>query len=180
MKKLVFEDKKLTLEEYREALRKNFGRGLGTRETEDLVAQVAGGMAAAGQPVGEAEIRAICEAVRKDPVSPAEKAKYDQLLDWIDELPKYGNDVPGVDAFAREVAYLYTRPLQNYRQPARRHLPGGALPRLRQRGRSAPRRAPPPTAGSPTPRSPTAWAPPRGATPTARPRPATRRRGSTT
>ncbi len=117
VKKLVFEDKKLTLEEYREALRKNFGRGLGTRETEDLVAQVAGGMAAAGQPVGEAEIRAICEAVRKDPVSPAEKAKYDQLLDWIDELPKYGNDVPGVDAFAREVAYLYTKPLQNYRNP---------------------------------------------------------------
>lgn len=32
-------------------------------------------------------------------------------------MPKFGNDIPEVDAFARDVAYTYTRPLQEYKNP---------------------------------------------------------------
>ena len=35
----------------------------------------------------------------------------------IQQLPKFGNDVPEIDAFARDVAYTYTKPLKNYRNP---------------------------------------------------------------
>ena len=39
------------------------------------------------------------------------------MLDCIDALPKYGNDIEEVDYFARDVAYLYTRPLEKYKNP---------------------------------------------------------------
>ena len=35
----------------------------------------------------------------------------------IAEVPKFGNDIPEVDYFARDVAYTYTRPLQNFKNP---------------------------------------------------------------
>jgi len=39
------------------------------------------------------------------------------LLDMIEEVPKFGNDIPEVDAFARDVAYTYTRPLETFKNP---------------------------------------------------------------
>lgn len=45
------------------------------------------------------------------------KAKYEKLHNMIDEEPKYGNDIEDVDLFARDVAYVYTKELQKYRNP---------------------------------------------------------------
>ena len=46
----------------------------------------------------------------------------------IDEVPKFGNDIPEVDYFARDVAYTYTRPLQNYRNPRGGQYQAGLYP----------------------------------------------------
>ena len=35
----------------------------------------------------------------------------------IEEVPKFGNDIPEVDAFARDVAYTYTKPLETFKNP---------------------------------------------------------------
>jgi len=42
---------------------------------------------------------------------------YQLMLEDIEALPKFGNDIDEVDAFAREAAYTYTRPMENYKNP---------------------------------------------------------------
>ena len=46
----------------------------------------------------------------------------------IEEVPKFGNDIPDVDYFARDVAYTYTRPLQKYMNPRGGHYQAGLYP----------------------------------------------------
>lgn len=117
IKKLVFEEKKLTLAEYKDALEHNFGKGMTAKQGQDITAKVVKELMDAGKTVGEAEIANIFKTVMEEKVSDADKKKYDQLLNWIDEVDKYGNDIMDVDLFARDVAYTYTKPLQNYKNP---------------------------------------------------------------
>ena len=46
----------------------------------------------------------------------------------IDEGPKFGNDIPEVDYFAREVAYTYSKPLQKYNNPRGGKFQAGLYP----------------------------------------------------
>ncbi len=115
VKKLVYEEKKVTMKELKTALMTNYGKGLCSEDIAAVTANVANEMKAAGQSVGEAEIAAILKTVASE--SPEVKANGERLQKLIDEVPKFGNDIPEVDAFARDVAYTYTKPLQNYRNP---------------------------------------------------------------
>jgi len=54
--------------------------------------------------------------------------RYEAILDMIGEVPKFGNDIAEVDAFARDVAYTYTRPLENYRNPRGGQYQAGLYP----------------------------------------------------
>ncbi len=117
VKKLVYEEKKVTMKELKTALLTNYGKGLSTEDIAAVTANVANEMKASGQTVGEAEIAAILKTVVAASESPEVKANGERLQKLIDEVPKFGNDIPEVDAFARDVAYTYTKPLQNYRNP---------------------------------------------------------------
>lgn len=117
IKQLVFEEKKITLAEWKEALADNYGRGYSKQQIEDLTTQIAKNLADAGQPVGEKEIAAVYQTVAAQGISPEKKEKYDRLLEWIEQVPKYGNDIEEADRFARDVAYTYTKPLNQYRNP---------------------------------------------------------------
>lgn len=117
IKQLVFEQKKLTLSEYKKALEDNFGKGISQERVHSLTAQVATELSNAGEQIGESEIRMIYDTIQQDIVSADDRQKYEQLLEEIDRVPKYGNDLSEVDAFAREVAYIYTKPFPNYRNP---------------------------------------------------------------
>ena len=46
----------------------------------------------------------------------------------IDEVPKFGNDIPEVDEFARDVAYTYTKPLETYKNPRSGIFQAGLYP----------------------------------------------------
>ncbi len=117
VKKLVYEEKKVTMKELKTALMTNYGKGLCSEDIAAVTANVANEMKAVGQSVGEAEIAAILKTVVAASESPEVKANGERLQKLIDEVPKFGNDIPEVDAFARDVAYTYTKPLQNYRNP---------------------------------------------------------------
>ncbi len=78
---------------------------------------VAKELAKAGKTVGEAEIAEILKTVMEEKPSAEEQKKFEQLLSWIDGVEKYGNDILEVDMFARDVAYTYSKPLQNYKNP---------------------------------------------------------------
>lgn len=128
VKALVFEQKALTLSAFAKALADNFGQTLDEAHVEELVTKIATQMASSGQSVGEKEIALIYETVKENSVSPAQKREYDALLEKIAGLPKYGNDIPQVDLFAREVAYTYTKPLQYYENPRGGKFQAGLYP----------------------------------------------------
>jgi len=104
VKKLVFEEKRYTLAQFKRALALNFGV-----PNEQLVAQ-----AVAHTDRLKSNPRAVGKVVK---ALVAELAPYRQLLADIEALPKFGNDIDEVDAYAREAAYTYTRPMSAYKNP---------------------------------------------------------------
>lgn len=128
IKKLVFEEKKVTLKEFREVLAVNYGKGLTMDMLQTMTAQIALELQRTGQKVGEKEIEAIMKTVAETASMTAIKEKGERLLKLIEEIPKFGNDIPEVDAFARDVAYTYTRPLQEYKNPRGGSFQAGLYP----------------------------------------------------
>lgn len=128
IKTLVYEEKKLTIGELKQALLTNYGRGLSQEDVASITANVANEMKASGQKVGEQEIAAILKTVVAASESPEVKANGERILEMIGAVPKFGNDIPEVDAFAREAAYTYTRPLLKYRNPRGGMFQAGLYP----------------------------------------------------
>ncbi|MGL6201434.1 MAG: glycyl radical protein [Lachnospiraceae bacterium] len=117
VKRLVYDEQKVTMKEYKEALATNYGKGLTPDVIGDITGQIARELTKSGQKVGETEIAAILNAVLAAAEAPAARAGGERLLNLIDALPKFGNDILEVDEFARDVAYTYTKPLERYTNP---------------------------------------------------------------
>lgn len=112
VKKLVYDDKKVTMEYMKNALDNNFGKG--TNDAEAITNAVAKQLAQSGVTVDEKVIEQIHKTARGNCAGGED---YSKLLSMIDELPKFGNDNDEVDLFARDVAYTYTRPVEKYKNP---------------------------------------------------------------
>ena len=117
VKKLVFEEKKVTLSEYKKALALNFGKGFDSLTVQEMTEEIIKELAKAGQQPSQAQIAGIVKGIMNTEIPDKDRELCEKLLAMIDEIPKYGNDIEEVDSFAREVAYTYTKPLQNYRNP---------------------------------------------------------------
>ncbi|MDD7769944.1 glycyl radical protein, partial [Suipraeoptans intestinalis] len=117
IKKLVFEEKKVTLGEYRKAMALNYGEGLDAVSMTEMAVDILRELEKQGQKAGPKEVEAVVKTLSQDLIPEEEKQKYRKLRQWIDEVPKFGNDQEEIDEFAREVAYLYTKPLPYYRNP---------------------------------------------------------------
>ncbi|MBE5751500.1 MAG: glycyl radical protein [Clostridiales bacterium] len=117
IKQLVFEEKKVTMAELREAMNANFGYGFtgaaAERITNDIVQQLAN----SGIEVTESVIRTVYEEVTTgNAIDPEKKARYREIKRLIDETcPKYGNDIFEADMFARDVANTYTKEVEKYK-----------------------------------------------------------------
>lgn len=128
VKKLVYDEKKITMKELKEALATNYGKGLSSEDIASITAEIAGSMKEAGQAVTEREVAAILKTVVAASESPEVKENGERILKLIEEVPKFGNDIPEVDAFARDVAYTYTKPLLQYRNPRGGMFQAGLYP----------------------------------------------------
>ena len=117
IKKLVFEDKKYSLEFFAKALQDNYGKDMDSHMAEKLTNQIARQVVDAGKSITAEDIKTIYLTVKTNTASDEDKKKYDALLSDIGEITKFGNDDDEVDAFAREMAYTYTRPLESYKNP---------------------------------------------------------------
>lgn len=128
IKKLVFEEKSVTMQEFKDALHNNFGKDMDAKCAEAVTAQVAKQLVESGKTLSRDDVKAIYDAVTENNCTAEQKAAYQGLLDKISALPKFGNDIEDVDAFARDVAYTYTRPLLNYRNPRGGQFQAGLYP----------------------------------------------------
>ena len=117
IKKLVFEQKKYTLGFIKKALEDNYGADMDGNMAAKLTQQVAASVVAAGKELTAEDIKTVYLTIRANKASDEDKAKYAQLLADIAAISKFGNDDDEVDAFAREMAYTYTKPLETYRNP---------------------------------------------------------------
>ena len=117
IRKLVFEEKKVTLSEYKKALALNFGKGFDAITVQEMTKEIIKELVKAGQQPSQAQIAGIVKGIMDTEIPDKDKELCERLLAMIEEVPKYGNDIEEVDMFAREVAYTSTKPLQNYRNP---------------------------------------------------------------
>ena len=117
IRKLVFEERKFTLAELKEALENNFGVDTGANDAQKVTLEVVKGLAAQGVNVTEEQIAEIYKNVVAGGVPKGGSNKYKKILELINEVPKFGNDDCDIDAFARDVAYTYTKPIEKYKNP---------------------------------------------------------------
>ena len=128
IKKLVFEEKKVSLGEYKRALAMNFGQGFDAISAGEIVAGILKEMDKNGMTVEEGQVAGMITAVMNAQLPEEEKKRYEELLDMIEQVPKFGNDNEEVDMFARDVAYTYTRPLLRFRNPRGGQFQAGLYP----------------------------------------------------
>lgn len=129
VKKLVYDEKKITMTDLKEALKHNFGKGLEDEKISEITAGIVSKMIGQGKQVSEADISkiaAVVSGVAKE--SSGQYGKYAEIREMLDEVPKFGNDIDEVDAFARDAAYTYTKPLEKYYNPRGGQFQAGLYP----------------------------------------------------
>ncbi len=114
---LVYKTKTVTLEEYADAIRNNFGMPYCDAYAQKLTVEVIKEIAAKGYEISESQIGEIFAQVRENNIDSEKKKAYQALHEKIKALPKFGNDLDEVDKIGREVAYAYTRPVEQYKNP---------------------------------------------------------------
>ena len=128
VRQLVYKDKMISMEELKEALAWNYGKGMDAQTVADMTASVLKEMERQGQVIDEKTAASVLQTVLNMKPTEQQKARYEEIHHLIDQVPKFGNDIPEVDYFARDVAYTYTRPLQNYRNPRGGQFQAGLYP----------------------------------------------------
>ena len=128
IRQLVYQEKKFTMEELKEALAWNYGKGLDEQSVRDITTGILREMTESGAKVDADTAAAVLKSVMNAQMSPEKMARYQEIHDMIAEVPKFGNDIPEVDYFARDVAYTYTRPLQNFKNPRGGQYQAGLYP----------------------------------------------------
>lgn len=128
VKELVFNEKYLTLAEFKKALSDNYGHGMTAEEAEKSTKDVVADLVLKGKSVTDKQIEDIFKMFMEGLATEEEKQKYAKLLDKIKSLPKYGNDIPEVDYFARDVANVYTKEVEKYKNPRGGMFQAGLYP----------------------------------------------------
>lgn len=128
IRKLVYQDKTVSMQEYKDALIWNFGKGFDEQTIAETTASIIKGLQEQGRTVDENTVSSILNVVMNVKPTPEQKARYEEIHNLIDEVPKFGNDIPDVDYFARDVAYTYTRPMEKFKNPRGGQYQAGLYP----------------------------------------------------
>ncbi len=128
VKTLVFDQKKITMFELKDALEHNFGEDIPDKIAQKKTEKEIKKLADAGKNITESLIIETYNKIKSLGMQPFQRTKYRKVRELIDAIPKFGNDLPEVDAFARDVAYTYTRPLETFKNPRNGMYQAGLYP----------------------------------------------------
>ena len=117
VRKLVFDEGKVTMAQMRDAIRANFGYGITGDAAMKVTADIATELVKGGMELNDDAIRVIYnEVTTAASLDQNLKESYREIKRLIDEeCPKYGNDIYEVDMFARAVANTYTKEVEKYK-----------------------------------------------------------------
>jgi formate C-acetyltransferase len=136
IQKNVFEDKRITLKQLKEALDNNFGYPVGSAtasETEPSVSDAEKKIYEAVKRIlsGSSNIN-ISELTRKvkapEAVCCASTGEYDDIKRILESTPCFGNDNDDVDLVARKCAQIYCREVEKYTNPRGGQFQAGIYP----------------------------------------------------
>ena len=128
IRKLVYEDKKVSMKELKEALAWNYDKGLDAQSAGDMTEMIMKAMQKAGRNVDASTAEGLLKTFMGMKPGEQKTQRFKEIHDMIDEVPKFGNDIPEVEYFAREVAYTYSKPLQKYNNPRGGKFQAGLYP----------------------------------------------------
>jgi len=114
---LVYKTKTVTLRQYSDALKNNFGMPYSDAYAKNLTVEVAKEIAAKGYEITKEQIAEIFSQIKENNIEASKKNEYKALYEKIKSLPKFGNDLDEVDLYGREAAYTYTKPVEKYTNP---------------------------------------------------------------
>lgn len=128
IKKLVFEQKKVSMSELKDALFFNFGDCTPDVVKNNIAGTVTRQMIANGQKIAPSEVEKAVQAVIAAGTTKEKVKRYEEILSLIDDVDSYGNDIEEADMMARDMAYTYTKPLRQYKNPRGGKYQAGLYP----------------------------------------------------
>ena len=88
IKKLVYDQKKISITDYKKALLTNYGKGMDATSISEMTAQIAESLKEAGRSIGEKEVAAILSVVKGVSESREVRERGEKLLKKNEEIPK--------------------------------------------------------------------------------------------
>ena len=128
IRKLVYEEKKVSMKEMKEALAWNYDKGLDEQSISDMTEMILKGMQEGGMAINTDTAKAVAQTVARLKPTEEQLRRCTEIHHMIDEVPKFGNAIDDVDYFARDVAYTYSRPLLKYHNPRGGQFQAGLYP----------------------------------------------------
>ena len=132
IKKLVFEDGKLTLQQIKHAIDNNFGYANGSAPTGSKDESFDVVMEAVKKVLKEsgslpADVNSIAGAVAQSGAVQS-SGELDSIRQTLLDAPKFGNDIDEVDLLTREGAAIYCREVEKYTNPRGGQFQAGLYP----------------------------------------------------
>lgn len=120
IKELVFNRKVYTLAQIKEAVEQNFGgvQGGHAKVGSDVIEEVVRRMLADGKKITQEQLDKLQQIAKNGLPAAAGAAtggQYDKLLQDIETVPKFGNDIAAADELARYAALTYCRAVEKYK-----------------------------------------------------------------
>ncbi len=128
IKTLVYDEKKVSMADYKKALTFNYGKEVNELVVAQISGKVAREFAMNGVKADSATVASATQEILRQSVTAEDQRKFKELLELIENVPKFGNDDEIVDKFARDAAYTYTKPLLKYYNPRGGRFQAGLYP----------------------------------------------------
>lgn len=139
IQKNVFEDKKITLNELKQALEANFGHPVGVAKsdpacvtgdlTEDLVYEAVRKVLSRSDSMDVSALKSeVYRTLSADAPVAAASSSYDAIHRLLINSPAFGNDIDEVDMVARKCAQVYCREVEKYKNPRGGQFQAGIYP----------------------------------------------------
>ncbi|RHZ93648.1 glycyl radical protein [Cereibacter sphaeroides] len=133
MKKFVFDDRRMSMTELKEALDANFGIALGAKaQTGEMSeSQIYDAVRKVLASNGSLDVASLKEEVYRTlagGAAPAASPKYEEIRRLLDSAEAFGNDNDDVDLIARKCAQIYCKEVEKYTNPRGGQFQAGIYP----------------------------------------------------